>query len=96
MIFQQIRLGTSVIPQFNVILTGQSISEIILIIQGHLQGQKVNFKVKLAKISFLTSNARNICNISFSWDFDWKIHLWYHLGSKGQFQGQVKENIIFN
>ena len=26
-------------PHFHVILTGQSISEIILIIQGHLQGQ---------------------------------------------------------
>ena len=26
--------------------TGQSIYEIILFIQGHLQGQKVNFKVK--------------------------------------------------
>ena len=30
----------------HVILTGQSISGAILIIQGHLQGQKVNFKVK--------------------------------------------------
>ena len=46
MIFQQKKLGTNVIPPFHVILTGQSISEIILIIQGHLQGQKVNFKVK--------------------------------------------------
>ena len=27
------------------ILTGQSISKIILIIQGHLQGQKVDSKV---------------------------------------------------
>ena len=44
--FQQMKLGTSVIPHFYVILTGQFISEIILIIQGHLQGQKVNFKVK--------------------------------------------------
>ena len=35
-----------IIPHFYVILTGQSISEIILIIQGHLQGQLVNFKVK--------------------------------------------------
>ena len=42
MIFQQMQLGTSLIPHFHVILTGQSISEIILIIQG----QKVNFKVK--------------------------------------------------
>ena len=32
------------LPHFHVILTGQSISEIILIIQCHLQGQKVNFK----------------------------------------------------
>ena len=46
LIFQQMELGTSVIPHFHVILTGQSISEIILIIQDHLQGQKVNFKVK--------------------------------------------------
>ena len=46
MIFQQMKLGASVIPHFYVILTGQSISEIILIIQGHLQGEKVNFIVK--------------------------------------------------
>ena len=42
--------------------------EDILIIQGHLQGQKVNFKVKLKK-SF-NNKARNMCNTSFSWDFD--------------------------
>ena len=52
MIFQQIKLGTCVIP--HAILTGHSISDIILIIQGHLQGQR------------------------------------------GQFQGEVRENIIFN
>ena len=46
MIFQQMKLGTSVIPHFHVILTGQSFYEIIFIIQGHLQSQKVNFKVK--------------------------------------------------
>ena len=46
MIFQQMKLGTSVIPQFHVILTVLSIFEIILIIQGHLQSQKVNFKAK--------------------------------------------------
>ena len=45
-IFQQMKLGTSVIPYFHVILTEQSISEIILFIQGDLQGPKVNFKVK--------------------------------------------------
>ena len=46
MIFREMKLETSVIPLFNVILTGQSIFETILIIQGHLQGQKGNFKVK--------------------------------------------------
>ena len=46
MIFQEMKLGTSVIPHFYVILTGQSISETISIIIGHLRGQKVNFKVK--------------------------------------------------
>ena len=46
MIFQVIKLGTSVILYFHVILTGQSISETILIIKSYLQGQKVNFKVK--------------------------------------------------
>ena len=50
MIFQQMKPGTSVIPHFHVILTGQSISCIILMTQGHLQGQKDNFKVKEAKI----------------------------------------------
>ena len=44
--FLEMKLGTSVIFYFYVILTGQSISETILIIQGHLQGQKLNFKVK--------------------------------------------------
>ena len=46
MIFQQMKPGTSVIPHFHVILTGQSISCIIFMIPGHFQGQKVNFKVK--------------------------------------------------
>ena len=44
--FSTNELGTIVIPDFHVILTGQSISKIILIIQGYLQYQKVNFKVK--------------------------------------------------
>ena len=65
MIFYQMKLGTSAIPHFHVILTGQSISKIILNIQSHLQGQKVNFKVISEKISFLTSKARNACNTSF-------------------------------
>ena len=46
MIFQQMKPGTSVIPHFHVILTGQPISCIIFMIQGHLQGQKFNFKVE--------------------------------------------------
>ena len=60
------KLGTSVIPHFHVILTAQSISKILLFIQGHLQGQKVNFKVKKEKISFLTNKARNVCNMPTS------------------------------
>ena len=56
------KLGTSVIPHLHVILTGQSISEIILIIQGRLQDQKVDFKVKYEKISILTNKARNKYN----------------------------------
>ena len=42
MIVQQMKPGTSVIPHFRVILTGQSISCIIFMTQGHFQGQKVN------------------------------------------------------
>ena len=69
MIFQQMKPGASVIPHFHVILTGQSISCIILMTQGHLQGQKDNFKVKKAKIQFLPNKDRNMCNTSFTWDF---------------------------
>ena len=36
MIFQKIKVGTSVIPLFRVILPGQSISYIIFMIQGHI------------------------------------------------------------
>ena len=46
MIFRQIKVGTSVIPLFRLILIGKSISHIIFTIQGHLQCQKVNLKVK--------------------------------------------------
>ena len=69
MIFQQMKPGTSVIPHFHEILTGQSISCIILMTQGHLQGQKDNFKVKKTKILFLTKKDRNMCYTSFTWDF---------------------------
>ena len=47
------KLRTSVIPLFHLILTEKLISGTISIIQGHLQGQKVNLKVKLLKMSFL-------------------------------------------
>ena len=43
MTFQQMKLGTTVISHFRVILTGQSISDIIFMT---LQGQKINLKVK--------------------------------------------------
>ena len=46
MIFQQMKPGTSVIPHFRVILSRKSVSIIICMTQGHLQGQKVNFMVK--------------------------------------------------
>ena len=36
----------SVIPHFHVTLTGQSISCIMFMTPGHIQGQKVNFKIK--------------------------------------------------
>ena len=45
-IFQQMKLGTTVIAHFRVILTGQSISDIIVMTLCHFQDQKVNFKVK--------------------------------------------------
>ena len=37
MIFQQIKVGTSVLPFFRVILTRQSIPYHFFMIQGHLQ-----------------------------------------------------------
>ena len=40
------KLGTSAIPHFHVILTAQSISKMIVFIEGHPQGQMVNFMVK--------------------------------------------------
>ena len=46
MIFQQIKAGTSVIPFFRLILIGKSIPYIIFMIQGHLQCQRANRKVK--------------------------------------------------
>ena len=45
--FNQIKLGTCVIPLFHVILSEKSIYGIILLIQGHFQGRKVISKVKM-------------------------------------------------
>ena len=67
MIFQQMKLGTNVIPHFHVILTGQFISCIICMIQDHLQGQKLKYQGQLGKI--LTNKARNMCNTSFVMQF---------------------------
>ena len=44
--FQEIKLDTSVIPLFRVILPEISFSDNILVILDDLLGQKVNFKVK--------------------------------------------------
>ena len=45
--------------------------------------------------NFSTNEARNMCNISFSCDFDWEINFlydfhdsWSSLELNGQFQGQ--------
>ena len=45
MIFQKIRIGTSVMPLFRGNLTGQFIYYIIFMIQGHPQGQMSNQRV---------------------------------------------------
>ena len=49
MIFQPIKVETSVIPHFHVIFTKKYISHTILMFQG----QKVNFKVNNEKILFI-------------------------------------------
>ena len=43
------KLGTSVIPHFHVILTKQSIFELILFIRGNLQGQRLFSKTSKKK-----------------------------------------------
>ena len=52
---------------------------------------------------FLANKATNECNTSILCDFDWKTHFCYYFNnsrsssrSKGQFQGQIVENVIFN
>ena len=51
MIFQRLKLRTNVIPYFHVILTGQFISCIIFMIQGHLNCQKLKYQGQLSKIT---------------------------------------------
>ena len=53
MIFQQIKVETTVIPHFCVILTAKFISGTNFVIWSHPQRQKANFKVKR---SFLRSS----------------------------------------
>ena len=48
--FFKIKLETCVIPHSYEIFTAQSMYSIILMIQGHLRGQKNNFKVMQAEI----------------------------------------------
>ena len=55
--FYQIKLETSVIPHFRVILPLKSISGNFLVILRHPQGQKVNFRVKYV-LAYGTLHAR--------------------------------------
>ena len=71
----KIELQTSLIALFHLILPVKIIFAIILMIQVHLQGQKVNFKVKLLKMSFLTNIIRNKYNNLFWCEFDYIIYL---------------------
>ena len=102
MIFQQMKLGTNVIPHFHVILTGQFISCIICMIQGHPQGQKGKYQGQLSKITLFSQIKLGTCVIphailtghSIS---DIILIFQGHLqGQRGQFQGEVREKIIFN
>ena len=70
----KIELQTSVIHVFHLIFTEKIIFGIILMSEVHLQGQKVNFKVKLLKMLFLTNIIRNKYNNLFWCDFDYIIY----------------------
>ena len=74
--------GTCVIPHFMEFFTGKSIYSIILVIEGHLQGylqgQKVNSKVKVKKIWFLTNTNGKKSNIYVWCDFYLIIHFSYY------------------
>ena len=60
----------TVIPHFYGISTGKSIYGTMFVIQGDLQGQKVNSKVKFLKILFLINTNSSKCNTYFLCDFE--------------------------
>ena len=67
MFFFKNKLQPCVIPHFHGIFTVESIYNIILMIQGHLEGQ-ISRSCR-RKYDFSTNNAMSMCNNSFQWDF---------------------------
>ena len=65
-------ITTSVIRHLFFTLTIEYVSDIILMIQGHFESQKVNLKVTFAKTCFLSSTIMNKCrpNTPFLRDFE--------------------------
>ena len=63
---------------------------------GVMAKSKIMAKIKY---DFSTNKGRNKCNTSFSSNFYWKIYFLYYFHdssmSKGQFKGQIIENMIF-
>ena len=72
MIVRQIKVGTSVIPLFRILLIGKFINFLYyfndstssLMSKGQSKGQKI-------EICFLSNTVKELCNTSFAWDFDW-------------------------
>ena len=56
---QQKQIGTNVRYLFDVILSWEYVYDILLIIQRHFQGQKIDLKVKFEKIWFVKHTSRN-------------------------------------
>ena len=56
MIFQKYNYRYKYNTSFLCVLTGETIHVIVLIIRGHCQGQKVNFKVKCENIELKKCN----------------------------------------
>ena len=69
MIFQQMKPGTSVIPHFSCDFDWAIHFLYYFDDSRSSSRSKDNFKVKEAKIQFLTNKDRNMCNTSFTWDF---------------------------